>query len=78
MPVEKGSAFLLKIGNGATPLVYATVAGLRTTQLTIAGETVVITNKGRAAGANCCRARACVRSACRARGSSPDPPPSSA
>ena len=46
MPVEKGSAFLLKVGNGATPPVYATVAGLRTTQLTIAGETVVITNKG--------------------------------
>ena len=46
MPAEKGSAFLLKVGNGATPLVYATVAGLRTTQLTIAGETVVITNKG--------------------------------
>lgn len=46
MPVEKGSAFLLKVGNGATPPVYATVAGLRTTQLTIAGETVVVTNKG--------------------------------
>ena len=46
MPVEKGSAFLLKIGNGATPPVYATVAGLRTTQLSINGDSVVITNKG--------------------------------
>jgi TP901-1 family phage major tail protein len=46
MPAEKGSAFLLKIGNGATPLVYTTVAGLRTTQLSINGEPVVITNKG--------------------------------
>ena len=46
MSVEKGSAFLLKVGNGATPLVYTTMAGLRTTQLTIGGETVVVTNKG--------------------------------
>lgn len=46
MPVEKGSAFLLKVGNGAVPVVYATVAGLRTTQLSINGESVVITNKG--------------------------------
>ena len=29
MPIEKGSAFLLKIGNGASPPVFATVAGLR-------------------------------------------------
>lgn len=46
MPAEKGSAFLLKVGNGATPVVYTTVAGLRTTQLSINGEPVVITNKG--------------------------------
>jgi len=46
MPVEKGSAFLLKIGNGAMPVVYATVAGMRTTQLSINGDSVVITNKG--------------------------------
>ncbi len=31
MAVEKGSAFLLKVGNGAATPVYATVAGLRTT-----------------------------------------------
>ena len=46
MPAEKGSAFLLKIGNGATTPVYSTVAGMRTTQLSINGEAVVTTNKG--------------------------------
>ncbi|MDB5689313.1 MAG: family phage major tail protein [Sphingomonas bacterium] len=45
MTAEKGSAFLLKVGNGAVPPVYATVAGLRTTQLSINGEAVVITSK---------------------------------
>lgn len=46
MPAEKGSAFLLKVGDGASPAVYQTVAGLRTTQLSINGEAVVITHKG--------------------------------
>lgn len=46
MPIERGSAFLLKVGDGGAPPVYATVAGLRTTQLSINGETVVVTNKG--------------------------------
>lgn len=45
MAAQKGSAFLLKIGDGATPPVYATVAGLRTTQMAINGEAVVITHK---------------------------------
>lgn len=45
MTAQKGSAFLLKISNGAVPPVYATVAGLRTTQLSITGDTVVITSK---------------------------------
>lgn len=45
MAIEKGSAFLLKVGDGASVPTYATVAGLRTTQLSISGETVVITNK---------------------------------
>ena len=45
MAAEKGSAFLLKIGNGAGTPVFSTVAGLRTTQLSINGEAVVITNK---------------------------------
>ncbi len=46
MAVEKGSAFLLKIGNGAATPIYTTVAGLRTTQLSINGDPIVITNKG--------------------------------
>ena len=46
MAIEKGSAFLLKVGNGATPPVFTTVAGLRTTQLQVNAETVVVTNKG--------------------------------
>ena len=45
MPVEKGSAFLLKVGNGGNPVAYQTVAGLRTTQLSVNGEAVAITHK---------------------------------
>ncbi len=43
MAVEKGSAFLLKVADSGS---YATIAGLRTTQMTIASESVVVTNKG--------------------------------
>ena len=46
MGVEKGSAFLLKIGDGGTPAAYATVAGMRTTQLSVNGEAVNVTHKG--------------------------------
>ena len=46
MTAEKGSAFLLKVGDGAPTPTYATVAGMRTTQLSINGDSVVITNKG--------------------------------
>jgi TP901-1 family phage major tail protein len=46
MTAEKGSAFLLKVGDGANAPAYTTVAGLRTTQLSINGDSVVITNKG--------------------------------
>ena len=46
MTAEKGSAFLLKIGDGASPPAYRTVAGLRTTQMAINCEPVVITHKG--------------------------------
>ena len=46
MTAEKGSAFLLKVGDGAGTPAYTTVAGLRTTQLSINGDSVVITNKG--------------------------------
>jgi TP901-1 family phage major tail protein len=45
MPAQKGSAFLLKITNGGTPAAYQTVAGLRTTQMSIIGDAVVVTNK---------------------------------
>lgn len=41
MSAQKGSAFLLKIGADRQ-----TVAGLRTTQMSINGDTVVITHKG--------------------------------
>ena len=46
MTAQTGSAFLLKISDGALPPAYETVAGLRTTQMSINGDTVVITNKG--------------------------------
>ena len=45
MSAQKGSAFLLKVGNGQAPVAYATVAGLRTTQLSVNGEMVAITSK---------------------------------
>jgi TP901-1 family phage major tail protein len=45
MGVEKGSAFLLKIGDGGAPVAYATVAGMRTTQLSVNGEAVNVTSK---------------------------------
>jgi TP901-1 family phage major tail protein len=45
MAVEKGSAFLLKVGDGAVPPAFATVAGMRTTQLSVNGEAVAVTHK---------------------------------
>ncbi|RIV90922.1 phage major tail protein, TP901-1 family [Aurantiacibacter xanthus] len=45
MTAQKGSAFLLKIGDGTASPAYATVAGLRTTQLSINGDAVVVTHK---------------------------------
>ena len=47
MTAQKGAAFLLKIGDGAIPPgSYYTVAGLRTTQVSINSDTVVVTHKG--------------------------------
>ena len=46
MAAERGSAFLLKIGDGGSPPGFVTVAGLKTTQLSINGDAVAITNKG--------------------------------
>jgi hypothetical protein len=45
MSAEKGSAFLLKVGDGGAPPVYATVAGMRTTQMSVNGEAVNVTSK---------------------------------
>lgn len=45
MAAEKGSAFLLKLGDGGSPQTYVTIAGLKTTQLSINGDAVAITNK---------------------------------
>ncbi|MBX7494447.1 phage major tail protein, TP901-1 family [Qipengyuania sp. 6B39] len=45
MTAQKGAAFLLKIGDGGAPQTYETVAGLRTTQMSINGDTVVVTSK---------------------------------
>ena len=46
MTAQKGSAFLLKISDGAAVPAFQTVAGLRTTQLSINGDSVVVTHKG--------------------------------
>ena len=45
MTPQKGSAFLLKISDGGAPAAYQTVAGLRTTQMSVTGESVVVTSK---------------------------------
>ena len=45
MAAEKGSAFLLKVGDGAEPPSYATVAGMRTTHMSVNGEAVNVTSK---------------------------------
>ena len=45
MTAEKGSAFLLKVGNGAQPPVFTAVAGMRTTQMSVNGEAVNVTSK---------------------------------
>ena len=45
MSAEKGSAFLLKVGDGASPPAFTTVAGMRTTQMSVNGEAVNVTSK---------------------------------
>lgn len=45
MSAEKGSAFLLKIGDGGAPPIYATIAGMRTTQMSVNGDAVNVTSK---------------------------------
>jgi TP901-1 family phage major tail protein len=46
MAAEKGSAFLLKISDGGSPVSFVTMAGLKTTNFSINAETVNITHKG--------------------------------
>ncbi len=46
MAVESGAAFLLKLSDNGEPEQFRTVAGLRTTQLSISSQQVVVTNKG--------------------------------
>ena len=45
MAAEKGRAFLIKRGDGATTEVFTTIAGMRSTSLTINNEMVDITSK---------------------------------
>lgn len=45
MGAERGSAFLLKVRDGSSGTIYSTVAGLKTTQMSINGDAVAITNK---------------------------------
>ena len=45
MAAEKGRAFLLKIGDGQPSESFATIAGMRSTRLSINSEIVDVTNK---------------------------------
>jgi TP901-1 family phage major tail protein len=45
MAAQKGSALLLKIGDGASPEVFTTVGGLRSTSITMNEEAVDVTTK---------------------------------
>ena len=45
MAAQKGAALLVKLGNGASPEVFTTIAGLRSTSITLNDEPVDITNK---------------------------------
>tara|TARA_R110000824_G_scaffold37643_1_gene115720 strand:+ start:2850 stop:3263 length:414 start_codon:yes stop_codon:yes gene_type:complete len=45
MAAQKGSAMLMKTGNGASPEVFTTIGGLRSTSLSINNESVDVTTK---------------------------------
>tara|TARA_Y100000114_G_scaffold61189_1_gene56164 strand:- start:1883 stop:2296 length:414 start_codon:yes stop_codon:yes gene_type:complete len=45
MAAQKGSELLFKIGDGGSPEAFTTIAGMRTTELTMNDEMVDITNK---------------------------------
>lgn len=44
MTAQKGSDMLIKLGDDASPQVFTTIAGLRTKNMTLNGETVDVTN----------------------------------
>ena len=45
MAAQKGSAMLMKVGNGGSPETFTTIAGFRSTSLTVNNESVDVTNK---------------------------------
>jgi len=45
MSAQKGSALLMKIGDGASPEAFTTVGGLRSTSISLNEEAVDVTNK---------------------------------
>ncbi len=45
MAAQKGSALLMKIGDGASPEVFTTIGGMRSTTLSMNDEVVDVTNK---------------------------------
>lgn len=45
MAAQKGSALLMKIGDGASPEAFTTVGGLRSTSISLNEEAVDVTNK---------------------------------
>ncbi len=45
MAAQKGSAMLMKVGNGGSPETFTTIGGLRSTSLTVNNESVDVTNK---------------------------------
>ena len=45
MAVQKGSAVLIKVGNGASPEVFTTIGALRSSSITINSEQIDVTKK---------------------------------
>ena len=45
MAAQKGSALLMKIGNGGSPETFTTIGGMRSTSLSMNDEMVDVTNK---------------------------------
>lgn len=45
MAAQKGASLLLKIGDGGSPESFTTVGGLRSTEISLADESVDVTNK---------------------------------